>query len=61
MVDADYALVVLHTDLVLDRAGNCNIDDHVGLEGGAGLADLHIRDLPDCHFRRAYKPKQGIN
>ena len=39
VVDADYALGVLHTDLVLDRAGNCNIDDHVGLNGGAGLAE----------------------
>ena len=39
MVDANYALGVLHTDLVLDRAGNCNIDDHVGLDGGAGLVE----------------------
>lgn len=39
VVDADYALGVLHTDLILDRAGNGDIDDHVGLDGGAGLAE----------------------
>lgn len=32
-----------------------------GLDGGAGLAEGDIGDLPDCHFRRAYKLKQGIN
>ena len=42
MVDADDALGVLHADLILHGAGDGDVDDHVGLDGGAGLADLSI-------------------
>ena len=42
VVDADDAFGVLHADLILHGAGDGDVDDHVGLDGGAGLADLSI-------------------
>ena len=46
MVNADDALGVLHADLILDRAGNCDVDDVIGLYGCAGLTDLILVGQP---------------
>ena len=46
VVDADDALGVLHADLILNRAGNCDVDDVIGLDGRAGLTDLFLVRQP---------------
>ena len=46
VVDADDALGVLHADLILNRAGNCNVDNVIGLDGRAGLTDLFLVRQP---------------
>ena len=46
VVDADDALGVLHADLILNRAGNCNVDNVIGLDGRTGLTDLFLVRQP---------------
>ena len=42
LVHGHDALCIPHAELILHGAGDGDVDDHVGLDGGAGLADLSI-------------------
>ena len=46
MIDADDALGVLHTDLILHGAGDGDVDDKLRLDARAGLTDLLIMGEP---------------
>ena len=60
MVDGDDAAGVLHADLILDRAGNCYIEDELRLDGGAALTDLLLMRQPAVVDKRTRGGKLSV-
>ena len=52
VVDGDDAAGILHAHLILDGTGNGDVEDVLGLDGGAALADLLFMGQPAVVHQR---------